>query len=171
MVIINKEDALKVIEHSSDWAKGVEGIINFWPQAVQIKDNIVRIIKALSGPEIADEVHARWVKHWCDNNMLGHEYEECSNCGASMLDTNQFWDCKRCPNCGAIMHTTVKVTQVTSANKLTCSCRFGNPELRHSSEGGWYVICEHCGDFTEGYATEQEAIDAWNRLVGEGEKG
>lgn len=53
--------------------------------------------------EYAPVVHAQWVKHWCDNNMLGHEYEECSNCGASMLDTNQFWDCECCPNCGSKM--------------------------------------------------------------------
>ena len=47
--------------------------------------------------------HARWVKNWCDNNLIGHEYEECSACGCSMLDTNQFWDCNHCPNCGAKM--------------------------------------------------------------------
>ena len=44
-----------------------------------------------------------WKKNWCDNNMIGHEYEECSVCGCSMIDTNQFWDCNYCPNCGADM--------------------------------------------------------------------
>lgn len=44
-----------------------------------------------------------WIKNWCDNNMIGHEYEECSECGCSMLDTNQFWDSAYCPNCGARM--------------------------------------------------------------------
>jgi hypothetical protein len=47
--------------------------------------------------------HGRWVTQWCDNNMIGHEYAECSVCGCSMLDTNQFWNSKYCPNCGAKM--------------------------------------------------------------------
>ena len=47
--------------------------------------------------------HGRWEKHWCDNSMIGHEFEECSECGCSMLDTNQFWDSNYCPNCGAKM--------------------------------------------------------------------
>lgn len=47
--------------------------------------------------------HGRWVKQWCDNNMIGHEYAECSVCGCSMLDTNQFWNSKHCPNCGVKM--------------------------------------------------------------------
>lgn len=45
--------------------------------------------------------NGNWIKHWCDNNMIGHEYEECSECGCTILDTNQFWDAKYCPNCGA----------------------------------------------------------------------
>ena len=53
--------------------------------------------------EIAHIKHGYWVKLWCDNNMIGHEYEECSVCGCAMLDTNQFWDSNFCPNCGAIM--------------------------------------------------------------------
>lgn len=44
-----------------------------------------------------------WIKSWCDSNMIGHEYEECSECGCSMLDTNQFWDAEYCPKCGARM--------------------------------------------------------------------
>lgn len=47
--------------------------------------------------------HGRWVKQWCDNNMIGHEYAECCICGCSMLDTNQFWNSKYCPHCGAKM--------------------------------------------------------------------
>lgn len=50
-----------------------------------------------------EKKHGRWIKNWCDNNMIGHMYEECSECGCSMLDTNQFWDSKHCPNCGLIM--------------------------------------------------------------------
>ncbi len=48
-------------------------------------------------------VHGHWIKQWCDNNLIGHEYEECSVCGCSMLDTNQFWDSPYCPNCGTRM--------------------------------------------------------------------
>jgi hypothetical protein len=47
--------------------------------------------------------HGRWITQWCDNNMIGHEYAECSVCGCSMLDTNQFWNSKYCPHCGAKM--------------------------------------------------------------------
>lgn len=50
-----------------------------------------------------ETLYGHWIKNWCDNNLIGHEYEECSICGCSMLDTNQFWDCRYCPNCGANM--------------------------------------------------------------------
>jgi hypothetical protein len=53
--------------------------------------------------DAVEVVHGRWKKNWCDNNMIGHEFEECSKCGCSMLDTNQFWDSNYCPNCGARM--------------------------------------------------------------------
>ena len=53
--------------------------------------------------EKTTSVLGRWIKQWCDNNMIGHEYAECSVCGCSMLDTNQFWDCNFCPNCGVPM--------------------------------------------------------------------
>jgi hypothetical protein len=53
--------------------------------------------------DAVEVVHGRWKKDWCDNNMIGHEFEECSKCGCSMLDTNQFWDSNYCPNCGAKM--------------------------------------------------------------------
>jgi ribosomal protein S27AE len=53
--------------------------------------------------EIIYVKHGYWMKSWCDNNIIGHEYEECSNCGCSMIDTNQFWDSKFCPRCGSIM--------------------------------------------------------------------
>lgn len=46
---------------------------------------------------------SHWVKNWCDNNMIGHEYEECAFCGCSILDTEKFWDAPYCPNCGSKM--------------------------------------------------------------------
>ena len=47
--------------------------------------------------------HGRWKKNWHDNNLIGHEYEECSVCGCMISDTEKFWDCNFCPNCGARM--------------------------------------------------------------------
>lgn len=54
--------------------------------------------------ETCTMVHGKWFKYWCDTGMIGHEYEECSICGCTMLDTNQFWDSNYCPNCGAKMN-------------------------------------------------------------------
>ena len=53
--------------------------------------------------EVKEAIHAKWQKQWCDNNMIGHEYEECPICGCMILDTEKFWDCKFCPNCGTDM--------------------------------------------------------------------
>lgn len=47
--------------------------------------------------------HGRWVKKWHDNSLIGHEYEECPDCGCIISDTEKFWDCNYCPNCGAKM--------------------------------------------------------------------
>ena len=61
-------------------------------------------IKKVNEVPAVDAVeHAKWEINWCDNNLIGHEYEECSNCGCSMVDTNQFWNSNYCPNCGARM--------------------------------------------------------------------
>lgn len=57
-------------------------------------------------------VYGKWITQWCDSSMIGHEYAECSTCGCSMLDTNQFWDCNFCPNCGAKMHKKSGTTKV-----------------------------------------------------------
>jgi hypothetical protein len=46
---------------------------------------------------------SRWIKNWCDNDMIGHEYEECENCSCTIVDTEKFWDAKFCPNCGSKM--------------------------------------------------------------------
>ena len=61
------------------------------------------VIHSMTPVDAVEVVHGHWKKNWCDNNMIGHEYEECSICGCSMLDTNQFWDSNFCPNCGADM--------------------------------------------------------------------
>ena len=53
--------------------------------------------------ELVPVTHAKWQKQWCDNNMIGHEYEECPICGCTILDTEKFWDCRFCPNCGTDM--------------------------------------------------------------------
>ena len=53
--------------------------------------------------DAVEVVHGRWIKQWHDNNLIGHEYEECSVCGCMISDTEKFWDCSYCPNCGAKM--------------------------------------------------------------------
>lgn len=60
-------------------------------------------IDAQPTADVVEVKHGKWKKSWCDNNLIGHEYEECSVCGCSMLDTNQFWNSNYCPNCGAKM--------------------------------------------------------------------
>ena len=49
------------------------------------------------------EKQVEWKKQWHDNNLIGHEYEECPICGCMISDTEKFWDCNYCPNCGAMM--------------------------------------------------------------------
>ena len=88
--LIYREDVLNAL-------KGVIARTGLHGVAIEI------ILANLDPVEAEPVVHAHWVKNWCDNNLIGHEYEECSACGCSMLDTNQFWDSKRCPNCGAHM--------------------------------------------------------------------
>ena len=53
--------------------------------------------------ELVPVVRAKWQKRWCESSMIGHEYEECPNCGCIILDTEKFWDCAFCPNCGTDM--------------------------------------------------------------------
>lgn len=33
---------------------------------------------------------------------------------------------------------------------------------------GYYVDCDDCGESTRVYKTEEEAIEAWNRMAGDG---
>lgn len=47
--------------------------------------------------------YGRWVKKWHDNSLIGHEYEECPDCGCIISDTEKFWDCNYYPNCGTRM--------------------------------------------------------------------
>lgn len=72
-------------------------------EAFDVSVILVSDIKLAPTSDVAEVKHGEWRKGWCDNNLIGHEYEECSVCGCSMLDTNQFWNSKYCPNCGAKM--------------------------------------------------------------------
>ena len=58
---------------------------------------------AVNSAPTAEVGHGRWKKNWHDNNLIGHEYEECSICGCMISDTEKFWDCNYCPNCGTKM--------------------------------------------------------------------
>lgn len=81
-------------------------------QALLAKKTEMELCFAVSEYDIANAprvdavevVHGRWVKRWHDNNLIGHEYEECSVCGSCVIsDTEKFWDCNYCPQCGAKM--------------------------------------------------------------------
>ena len=60
-------------------------------------------IADLPTADVQEVRHERWEKDWCDNNLIGHEYEVCTGCGCLMIDTNQFWDSPHCPIYGADM--------------------------------------------------------------------
>ena len=66
-------------------------------------EEVEQLIKYVATVGVAEVVHAQWQKQWCDNSMIGHEYEECPICSCMILDTEKFWDCNFCPNCGAKM--------------------------------------------------------------------
>ena len=77
---------------------------NWWGPEYYACSVIQYEIDCAPDAEIVNVKYGQWIKHWCGNNMIGHEYEECSVCGCSMMDTNQFWDSKFCPNCGTKMY-------------------------------------------------------------------
>ena len=64
---------------------------------------IIKCLKKEPTVDAVEVVHGRWIKNWCNNSFIGHEYAECSVCDCHMLDTNQFWNSNYCPNCGARM--------------------------------------------------------------------
>lgn len=52
-----------------------------------------------------------------------------------------------------------------------CRCCFGyDPYVYFSVMDGWAVYCPGCGELVTGGIDKEDAIDAWNRRVGEGEK-
>jgi hypothetical protein len=92
--LIRLSDLLELYENTSDL-----NMDNLSVPVPVIRQNI----KDMPIVEAREVVHAKWQKQWCDNNMIGHEYEECPICGCMILDTEKFWDCKFCPNCGTYM--------------------------------------------------------------------
>ena len=91
---IRPSDLLELYENTSDL-----NMDNLSVPVPIIRQNV----KDMATIEAREVVHAKWQKQWCDNSMIGHEYEECPICGCMILDTEKFWDCKFCPNCGADM--------------------------------------------------------------------
>jgi hypothetical protein len=97
------------VEFPNDWAKFLEDYS--FRDHKEYYTNGARLIPTFRVEQMmhhylrkASEVRCGfWNKQWCDNNMIGHEYEECSICGCTILDTEKFWDCGYCPNCGAKM--------------------------------------------------------------------
>lgn len=92
--LIRLSDLLELYENTSDL-----NMDNLSVPVPVIRQNI----KDMPIVEAREVVHAKWQKQWCDNNMIGHEYEECPICGCMILDTEKFWDCRFCPNCGTDM--------------------------------------------------------------------
>lgn len=62
-----------------------------------------RAVRDLTNNGVVVREKGEWVKHWCENDLIGHEYEDCPFCGCEILDTEKFWDAHFCPNCGADM--------------------------------------------------------------------
>lgn len=93
--LISREALLKNAQRMTEYDEAGWGV----PVRV-VKVEHIENAPAVDAVEV---VHGRWKTNWCDNNLIGHEYEECSNCGCSMVDTNQFWKSNFCPNCGARM--------------------------------------------------------------------
>ena len=76
----------------------IHDILDFvdWDNAYDVADHLLA-----NGVVVREK--GEWVKNWCDNNLIGHEYEDCPFCGCEILDTEKFWDAHFCPNCGADM--------------------------------------------------------------------
>lgn len=77
-------------------------------KAVEVPGYISKMVSSYdiaTAPAVAAQPvkRGRWEKNWHDNNLIGHEYEECPFCGCMISDTEKFWDCNYCPNCGADM--------------------------------------------------------------------
>ena len=96
---INKGDLLKDIEDTVLFS-GRPGHISAEARGAR---KVVERIRSAPVADVVEVRHERWKKDWCDNNLLGHEYEVCTGCGCSMIDTNQFWNSLYCPFCGAKM--------------------------------------------------------------------
>lgn len=77
------------------------GIFNtMWRDSEDV-DIAYDMAESIPTADVVEVKHGRWIKKWHDNNLIGHEYEECSVCGCLISDTEKFWDCNYCPNCGA----------------------------------------------------------------------
>lgn len=91
---IKKEDAMQALMNCF--------IDKSWDGRFSYKDAREAIFNVPTAP-VAPVKTSRWVKHWHDNDMIGHQYEECEACGCIINDTEKFWDSKFCPNCGSKM--------------------------------------------------------------------
>lgn len=81
-----------------------EKLIELLREAVRYLPRVCEIFADhLLSHGVTFEKQGEWKKQWHDNNLIGHEYEECSICGCMISDTEKFWDCNYCPNCGARM--------------------------------------------------------------------
>ena len=49
-----------------------------------------------------------------------------------------------------------------TTDALPCLNCEADPVLAHVIPDGWHVICPACGNKTEFFASEDDAVDAWN---------
>lgn len=75
----------------STWADGLGR--SWWAQSVQLKDNIVNLMKDAPNADVVEVKHGYWIN--CFPNLQSVKCSACSK--TSSIDS------KYCPNCGAKM--------------------------------------------------------------------
>lgn len=104
--LIDADLLIEKLQNSSDntWAKSIPNIRNWWPHSVQIKDNIVSVIRDSPTVYSKERVVGEWLVER-DGNRL---YHVCSVCSEYPL-VNRMKSLEEetltpfCPNCGSEM--------------------------------------------------------------------
>ena len=104
--LIDANALLEILDNSSEsWARSLQAIRNWWPHAVGIKDNIVRVIKEMPAVDAVEVVHGEW--EIIEDDYFDLVELKCSVCGASYgfedYEDDTPMNYHYCPNCGAKM--------------------------------------------------------------------
>lgn len=86
----------------------------------------------------------------------------CPNCGTNY--GGDYDSYKYCPNCGQAIDWRKKMNR--DKNKLK-PCPFCGGAAHVVGFSAKWVFCNSCGAEAQCFDTEEEAIEAWNRRVGE----